>query len=109
MAMKQGKVYLAIEDGKAIGLVAGSIKEWEYADHLDYKCPKTGIVEELIVTARVRALGIGKELLKRVEQYFIEKGCEYSDIDVFAYNKNAMNFYGRNEYHARMHTLIKKL
>ena len=109
MAMKQGKVYLAIESDKAIGLVAGSIKEWEYADHLDYKCPKTGIVEELIVTRRVRALGIGKELLKRIEQYFTEKGCEYADIDVFAYNNNAINFYDRNDYHARMHTLIKKL
>ena len=75
MAMKQGKVYLAIEDGKAIGLVAGSIKEWEYADHLDYKCPKTGIVEELIVTARVRALGIGKELLKRVIEEARTYGC----------------------------------
>ena len=104
-----GKVYLAIESDKAIGLVAGSIKEWEYADHLDYKCPKTGIVEELIVTRRVRALGIGKELLKRIEQYFTEKGCEYADIDVFAYNNNAINFYDRNDYHARMHTLIKKL
>ena len=49
MAMKQGKVYLAIESDKAIGLVAGSIKEWEYADHLDYKCPKTGIVEDNIL------------------------------------------------------------
>ena len=104
-----GKCYLAIEDDKAIGLIMGTIRQYDEHDYLDYKCPKTGIVEELIVTRRVRALGIGKELLKRIEQYFTEKGCEYADIDVFAYNNNAINFYDRNDYHARMHTLIKKL
>ena len=109
MAMKQGKVYLAIEDGRAIGLVAGSIKEWEYADHLDYKCPKMGIVAELIVSKKSRSKAIGTKLMNKMEEYFKSIGCKYVLLSVFAYNQNAINFYSKFGYHPRMHDMIRKL
>ena len=37
-----GKCYLAIENGKAIGLIMGIIPTYDEYDYLDYKCPKRG-------------------------------------------------------------------
>jgi GNAT superfamily N-acetyltransferase len=104
-----GKCYLAVEDGKAIGLIIGTIPPYDEYDYLDYKCPKRGVIDELIVTSKVRSTGVGKELMKTLEDYFISKGCEYVLVDIFAYNENAINFYGRRGYHNRMHVGIKKL
>ena len=104
-----GKCYLAIEDDKAIGLIMGTIIEFDKYDYLDYKCPKEGEITELIVTSKVRSSGVGKELMKQMENYFISQECEYVLVDIFAYNENAIGFYERRGYHNRMHTGIKKL
>lgn len=104
-----GKCYLAIENDKVIGLIMGTIPEYDKYDYLDYKCPKRGIITELIVTSKARNSGTGKELMKKIENYFKENGCEYSLVDVFAYNEKAISFYCREGYHSRMYTNIKKL
>lgn len=109
VSKNNGIIYIAVEDKKAIGLVVGTIRVFDEEDYLDYKCPKTGIIEELIVSKNVRAKGIGKLLMEKIEKYFKDKKCEYSYLDVFAYNENAINFYDRNGYHERMHSLIKKI
>ena len=105
----KGKCYLAVEKGKAIGLIMGTMPEFDEYDYLDYKCPKRGIITELIVTSKVRSKGVGKALMDKMEQYFKDSGCEYVLVDVFAYNKIGINFYDKMGYHPRMHTDIKKL
>lgn len=104
-----GKCFLAVIDDKVVGLVMGIIPEYEEYDYLDYKCPKRGVITELVVTKNIRSKGIGKELIEKIEDYFIEKNCEYVLIDVFAYNNRALEFYDRNGYHPRMIVDIKKL
>ena len=104
-----GKCYLAIENNKAIGLIMGCIFPYDEYDYLDYKCPKRGTITELIVSQKVRSKGIGKELIKKLEEYFKEQNCEYILVDVFAYNNNAINFYEKDGYHSRMQTKIKKI
>ena len=47
--------------------------------------------------------------MNKMEEYFKSAGCEYILVDVFAYNKNAINFYGKNGYHHRMYTNIKRI
>ena len=47
--------------------------------------------------------------MERMEKYFKSKGCEYILIDVFGYNDNAIKFYYKQGYHARMLTTIKKI
>ena len=44
-----GKCFLAIENNKAVGLIMGTIPSYDEYDYLDYKCPKRGIITELIV------------------------------------------------------------
>ena len=104
-----GKCYLAIEDGKVLGLIMGIIRKYDEYDYLDYKCPKEGEIIELIVTKKVRSKGIGNALMNKIETYFKSVGCEYVLVDVFAYNENAIKFYNKKGYHARMYTDIKKL
>ncbi len=104
-----GKCYLAILDGKAVGLIMGCIFPYNKYDYLDYKCPNRGEITELIVSKNVRSKGIGNMLITKMEDYFKSLGCEYVLVDVFAYNENAIKFYNKNGYHARMHTKIKKL
>lgn len=104
-----GKCYLAIENNKAVGLIMGCIPPYDEYDYLDYKCPKRGEVTELIVSKKVRSKGLGQKLLTKMEEYFKSVGCEYILVDVFAYNENAIKFYNKNNYHARMYTDIKKI
>ena len=104
-----GKCYLAIKDDKVVGLIMGIIVKFDEYDYLDYKCPKEGRITELIVTSKVRSSGIGTLLMDKMEEYFKNKGCEWCLVDVFAYNKNGINFYNKKGYHPRMHTDIKKL
>ncbi len=104
-----GKCYLAIEEEKVIGLIMGYVIIYDKYDYLDYKCPKSGEVSELIVSKRARNSGIGKSLMNKMEQYFKSINCEYIFIDVFGYNKNAIEFYKRQGYHTRMLRNIKKI
>ena len=104
-----GKCYLAIENNKAIGLIMGTIPPYDKYDYLDYKCPKRGIITELIVTTKIRSKGIGQALMRKLEDYFKSMGCEYILVDVFAYNKNGISFYNKQGFHPRMYTEIKKI
>ena len=104
-----GKCYIAVEYDKAIGLIMGIIPQYNEYDYLDYKCPKRGVITELIVTSKIRSKGIGKKLMDKMEEYFKSVDCEYVLVDVFAYNENAISFYGKKGYHHRMYTDIKKL
>lgn len=106
---QEGKCFLAIENGKAIGLIMGIMREYDEFDYIDYKCPKAGVITELIVSKSIRGKGIGNQLMAKMETYFKEKECSYIYIDVFAYNENAIRFYDKEGYHSRMHTIIKKI
>ena len=104
-----GKCYLAIENEKAIGLIMGYIIEYDEYDYLDYKCPKSGEISELIVTKKIRSTGVGKLLMSKMEEYFKSMNCEYIHVDVFGYNESGINFYEKRGYHARMLNMIKKI
>ena len=63
----------------------------------------------MVVTKNIRSKGVGKELMKKIERYFLEQNCKYVLIDVFAYNNKALKFYDKNGYHPRIVVDIKKL
>lgn len=109
VSQNSGKCYLAVEDGKAIGLIMGCIFPYDEHDYLDYKCPKRGKITELIVTNKIRSKGIGQALINKMEEYFKSVGCEYVMVDVFTYNDIGKNFYNKKDYHERMKTMIKKI
>lgn len=104
-----GKCYLAIQNNMVIGLIMGYVRTYDEFDYLDYKCPKSGVISEFIVSEKVRSKGIGKQLINKMEEYFKSIDCEYILLECFAYNKSAINFYKNQGYHTRMLVNIKKL
>lgn len=109
VSVNEGKCYLAIENDKVVGLVMGYVKTYDEYDYLDYKCPRSGEISELIVSKNSRSKGLGQKLMQKMEEYLKSIGCEYIFIDVFAYNANAIKFYERQGYHTRMLIDIKKI
>ena len=106
---QDGKCYLALENNKVVGLIMGSMREYDEYDYIDYTCPKAGVINELIVSKNIRGKGIGQQLMSKMESYFSDKGCSHIFIDVFAYNENAIHFYAKDGYHNRMHTVVKRI
>ncbi len=105
----EGKCYLALDNNKVIGLIMGYVRTYDEYDYLDYKCPRSGEISELIVSKNIRSNGVGQKLMNKMEEYFKSIGCEYIFIDVFAYNDKAINFYRKQGYHTRMLIDVKKI
>lgn len=105
----QGKVFVSTDNERVVGMIAGFVQNYDERDRLDYSCHKKGLIAELIVSKNARCGGVGTKLLDKMEEYFKSINCEHSQIDVFAPNKNAKNFYYKKGYQDRMITLFKKL
>ena len=104
-----GKVYICVDDGEVVGMIAGHVWQYDERDRLDYVCPKRGEIAELIVSKKARKNGAGTKLLEKMEDYFKSVGCEYIQIDVFAYNEMAKRFYYKYGYEDRLIKVFKKL
>ena len=105
----QGKIFIAINNSKVLGFIAGYLETYDERDKLDYTCPTKGIVAELIVSKETRKNGVGQKLLQTMEDYFKSINCQFVQLEVFAYNESAKRFYFNNHYKERMITLFKKL
>ena len=104
----QGKIFIAEEDGKSVGVICCFVRQYDKEDKLDYLCPKMGIITELIVDKTSKGKGIGKLLMAAAENYLKSIDCTYCMLDVFSYNDNAYNFYKKQNYQERMITMLKK-
>ena len=102
-----GIIFLAEDDNKIVGFIAGIIIEAE--NTYEFRGPKTGRVTELIVTKNCRAKGTGKILLDKIEEYFKSNGCKRSIIEVFEYNEIGKNFYYKNDYFKRVIDIMKHI
>lgn len=103
----KGKMYLYKEDDKIVGLVVGFINN-EEIDTYDFKAPKRGRINDIVVSKKYRSKGYGKALLNAMEEYLKSVGCKDILMGVFAYNDSAIHFYEMNGYHVRMIDMIKK-
>lgn len=104
-----GKLHLALLNNHAVGLVAGWIEAKDKEDYLTNRCPKRGLVTELVVSQNMRGLGIGEKLLDKMEKYFKSQDCEFIAINVFAPNQDALEFYKHEGYSPRNIELYKRI
>ncbi len=95
---QHGKIFIASVRDRAVGIVVCKIFQGGGEEEITTSCPKVGFVSDLSVTAGERGKGIGKLLLTRAERYFQESGCEYTQLEVFAPNTGAAEFYQRAGY-----------
>ena len=102
----EGKIFLYVQQGKVIGFIAGIINN-DTIKTYDFKAPKRGRIEELVVSEKQRSFGIGEKLLCAMEEYLFSVGCEDILLAAFAYNERAVKFYEKHGYCARMLTMTK--
>ena len=104
---QSGKLLLATDNNRVIGLIAGTIKLQTPEDLLESNPTVDGRVTELYVSPSYRNSGIGKILMEKMEAYLIERGCNAIRIFVFESNVLARNFYEKLGYEERLIDLIK--
>jgi len=110
MLKKNGNIFLAINEGVVVGLVAAAVHNSSMSE-LEVKpgLGHSGRVFELIVDERARGLGVGKKLLRAAEQFLRSKKCGIIFIGCFATNTTALDFYRRNGYVERNIEFAKKV
>ena len=104
----EGKMFLALDGDRTVGLITGYIEKKDAEDRLTNSCPKRGVISELVVDANYRGKGIGKLLMNKVETYFSSMNCRFYAVDVFGPNTDAARFYGSLGYHTRNIEMMKK-
>ena len=81
-------IFVAKVDGKIVGFCA-SDGNW----YSKREGKVVGAIHELAVLPEYRGLGIGKELLRRVFEYFQERGLDTVELWVGDENTQAIKFY----------------
>ncbi len=104
-----GKMFLAQENDKIIGLIVCKIFQGGREEDYTTSCPKIGFISDLIVTESMRGKGVGKILLDHAEEYFKYHNCEYAQLEVFAPNVSAFRLYEKLGYSTNCLYLSKKI
>ena len=105
----KGNIIIAEENNKVIGCVVGMIPDLSEADKLEFKRIKEGYVSDLIIQVEYRHKGIGRELLKQIENYFIEQDCTLSKLYVQKANPQAWSLYNSEGYIDKVIKMTKHL
>ncbi len=103
----KGMIYLAEENGKILGCIAGTIKKQTKEQRYECVYSKVGTILELVIYPEFRSKGIGKVLMNKIEDYFKKEECTTITLEVMQGNKDAYEFYKRLEYQERSKGMIK--
>lgn len=109
MAKYDGVIFLAYDGKEIAGCIAGIIEKQSERNLIECVPTKAGRIAELFVSEAYRGLGIGKQLMKKMEDYMRKKNCNAVRIEVFEPNKTARNFYKKLNYQDRTVDMIKLL
>jgi len=105
----KGEIFVAEEQDKLLGFIAGTIPNEDPDDALDHYPAKEGNIIELVVSQKHRGQGAGRALMEKMETYFREKNCEYIRVGCFAPNTGTHVFYEKCSYTDRYTEMLKKL
>jgi GNAT superfamily N-acetyltransferase len=106
---REGKIYFAEEGQDLLGFIAGTIQAEPPGGTVQSVPARPGWIRELYVKSEARGKGVGKLLVKTVEDYFKSKGCDCVLVGVFAPNTEARSFYSSQDYTDREITMLKPL
>lgn len=104
-----GVMYLAMSDDSVVGMIAGYIEPKDDEDRITNRCPKRGVISDLVVSSSLRNKGVGDSLMNAMENHFLSIGCEFIAVSVFAPNEVARRFYEKSGYAPRNIELYKRI
>ncbi len=106
---KDGRMFVALDDGKIVGFTAGIIEDQEETERIAEGENKNGFILELFVREEVRKLGIGSRLIEEIEKYLKEKDCTRIFLEVESANEKVIKFYENSGYEMKRKILVKIL
>lgn len=104
----EGNVLVVEENEEIIGFAGFEIKKQEYDDTLEDIPMALGHIGALFISNQYRGEGLGEKLLKTIEDYFKEKKCTHSTLEVYGFNPSH-SFYIKNDYSDWNIEMIKTL
>ena len=104
-----GCLFVAVADGSVVGFAAGVLRDRPQEEIYEVIPFHDGEVIELYVVPDRRRQGVGTNLLRACEGWFLDHGCGAVHIEVFAPNTSAVEFYARHGYGPRDIHQIKVL
>lgn len=104
-----GVIFLAYDNKKIVGCIVGIIEIQSEKNLLECVPTRAGRIVELFVSSKYRSHGIGRQLMRKMENYMRKKKCDVICIEVFEPNKAAHNFYKKLHYQDRAIDMIKLL
>lgn len=104
----RGKIFLYIEDGQLLGAVVG-IVEKKSAEEKTYYLGNKGEILEIYVDENKRGKHIGSLLIEKMQEHFLNNGCDEVRLTVFASNTDAIDFYKKMGFSNRNIIMLKEL
>ena len=104
-----GKIFLAKTSNSVFGMISGYVEPKDEEDRITNRCPKRGVISDLVVSSSFRNKGIGADLMNVMENYFSNIGCEFITVNVFAPNDDAKRFYEKSGYAPRNIEMYKRI
>lgn len=98
--------FVAEVDDTVVGFVSAAISDESHSLLLPVRYARVGSVS---VAEAYRGRGVGRELMKLVEQWAREKGAADIRLNVWAFNQSALNLYQELGYELRSLYMRKAL
>jgi len=106
---KNGQIIVAENSDLLVGFIGAYLTDQSLEEKLEFIPMKLGYISELFVLEEYRSQGIGDMLLTKAHEYLKEKGCTYVELEVFAPNTRAHEFYLKHKYIDKNISMIKSL
>ncbi len=95
-----GKIFLAVEHERAVGLlVVFQDSEHEGTNHVYPEFLKYGLITDLVVAESHRGSSVAAELMKLAERFCRTEGLSIIKLCVLNSNSIARKFYEKQDYH----------
>lgn len=99
--IEKGTVWLAVDDDKIIGYLAGIMKSYNSIN------AKSAELDNFYIEEKYRRLGIGKRLVNEYKEYCKNKGVYTIYVTANAKNKNARSFYQASGFNDEYEVIYK--
>lgn len=91
IASNKTNILVATDKEKIVGCLLYSIKTQKEDDYIYER--KYLYIDTLVVDINMRNNGIGKKIYSEAKRIALENNCKSIDLNVWSFNKSAINFY----------------